>query len=664
MPTDAQLVGFARQHQSRLLALRDRTADQLVDSYTAVATSRSPIATVLDANDLRQMVTPRGRPTDEVLTRPFVTMRTALAGGAPYQQAADLGRNRAAMIGRTDPMLAARAGSSHAMILTPGIVGYRRVPDGGACSFCLLAATQRYRDSDLMPLHPGCGCGIAPIIGTQDPGQVIDRDALARLKAEGVVDEISLRRRISSADRVVDSYEDKARYWRERARDTADQAAETRYAKRADDWAAKAKDRKARIDGDREQLRGLQRGRREQVAVVEHGELGPVLGPANRPPDPVSGDRARIVRTTSEAPTPGSSTIPTTQAARTPNAPAGTGTAPVSVPARYSPDSLEVRRAAARRNVTPEQAAADLNERAARRAAEQAQTRAEARALTVDHPDVVRVAERNGVTPDEVMVARARVRDVRRVISEEAARVQSEAFATLDHWEARTLRRPPRVGDAARRGEYDWLEQVDDREKARLSRQFYSDQVSAAPDQITARISERLGRDVTTDEAMEMWLEQTRIMEAAGAIRRGRLPSDRAYSGQIDPDTLLAGVAGDGYQITRIVGVDDLDAAGHIAGIDRVAMIDDAEQYLGAAISPQHGPAPFRMSFQSWEEELRDLEFTLANGGSAIDRARYAELVPEFLDEPGTGYEELYTRIVTTARRAEQEVPDYARIPW
>ena len=43
---------------------------------------------------------------------------------------------------------------------------------------------------------------------------------------------------------------------------------------------------------------------------------------------------------------------------------------------------------------------------------------------------------------------------------------------------------------------------------------------------------------------------------------------------------------------------------------------------------------------------------------------RLAELVPDLLDDPGTSYEELYARIVTTARRAGADVADYARVPW
>jgi hypothetical protein len=115
-------------------------------------------------------------------------------------------------------------------------------------------------------------------------------------------------------------------------------------------------------------------------------------------------------------------------------------------------------------------------------------------------------------------------------------------------------------------------------------------------------------------------------------------------------------------------GADDLDAAGHIAGFDADDLAEDALQYLGReATNPQHGPSPYRMSFQSWEEEVRELEYGFRNYPGEMPanaRARYRELVPEFVDEPGLDFEDLYARIVTTARQAGEEVPDYARIPW
>lgn len=45
------------------------------------------------------------------------------------------------------------------------IVGYTRVADPGACAFCQEVDGAFLRSSDPMPLHPGCGCGVEPIVG-------------------------------------------------------------------------------------------------------------------------------------------------------------------------------------------------------------------------------------------------------------------------------------------------------------------------------------------------------------------------------------------------------------------------------------------------------------------------------------------------------------------
>jgi hypothetical protein len=99
---------------------------------------------------------------------------------------------------------------------------YRRVLTGRSCMFCATASTQRYRGSDLMPLHGRCDCAVAPIFGDEDPGQVINHQVLSKLKAKG------------------------PGYWKERGFVDA--------------------------NGD-----PIEPGREGPVAVRQHGELGPTL---------------------------------------------------------------------------------------------------------------------------------------------------------------------------------------------------------------------------------------------------------------------------------------------------------------------------------------------------------------------------------------------------
>lgn len=377
-------------------------------------------------------------------------------------------------------------------------------------------------------------------------------------------------------------------------------------------------------------------GAKLDADVVEHGELGATIRSASTAP-----------------PAPAPPPTPAPELARR---------------TRSTVNDPDVLAEARRRNVTPERVVEIREEKASRRFLEDRARREATKNLAADSPDVLRAAERYGVSPDEVMSARARVADVRKVAREEAAKVQADALRELDRMDAVRMRNPPRLGartdtgTAARRGEYDWLEQVSDREKARLSRQWYGG--TQAPDQLAANMSNALGRELSTDEAMQLWLDLNRRAEAAGALRRGKLPSADAYSGAIDADELLAELTDQGYDLARLFG-DDLDAAGHIASVERELVQREALDYLGDAVTAVEGPSPYRMSFQSWEEEVRDLEYAMREGlADDVGRRRYAELVPEYLDEPGLDFEDLYARIVSTARKAGEEVPEHASIPW
>ncbi len=499
-----------------------------------------------------------GIPLAEVYHRSIVTARVAVSKGTPYAAAMAQGRARAVQTAKTDVILTNRGAMDSGKDGRPWVVGYRRTLTGKSCAFCATASTQRYKRADLQPIHPACDCGIAEIFGREDPGQIINRDLLDDLKAEGIE---GTRDRQIGAPYVVDE----AGVIRKRTVEMVDG--------------------KPRMGA----------GDAVKIKVEAHPELGQVVLPARD-----------LVSVPSSAPRP-----------------------PVV-------EAPPVRRAR----------------------------------LAADSPDVVRAAERAGVSPDEVLSARTRVKAVRREMAEAAARVQAEALRELDRFDALKIQRPPLTtarsgtGRALRGGEYDWLEQVGAKERGRLSRQWYSDVDAYSPDNIAQRMSAATGRDISTDEAMEIWLDLNRRAEAAGAVRRGKLPSADAYSGQVDVNDLLSGEFDD-FDAERLLGMDDLDAAADIARRERDLVGDEAIQYLGRAIDPVEGPSPWRMSFESWEGEVRDLEWLRENGGlDAAQARRYAEVVPEALDDPGVGFEELYARIVQTARLASEEISPDAVVRW
>lgn len=119
----------------------------------------------------------RGAPPVEVYRRPAVTTYTALAAGASYPDALTQGLERLLSIVGTD-LQQAKNRQTTASLKGSGFTGFRRVLTGREnCALCAIASTQRYHRGDLMPIHPGCDCGVQPFtqrFNTQvvDPGRL------------------------------------------------------------------------------------------------------------------------------------------------------------------------------------------------------------------------------------------------------------------------------------------------------------------------------------------------------------------------------------------------------------------------------------------------------------------------------------------------------------
>jgi hypothetical protein len=676
------LARIQQAHHASLLAIRETSAGLVEDAWDAYADldSRSAARFVdaaaqitiaaqaetaalaagyLEANDAvlgrSSRIVPtlppirNGVPPEAVFERSIVESRRIVSRGGNVDQALAAGRARAMSTARTDVTLANRGAISAAKAGRPWVVGYRRVLTGKSCALCATASTQRYKIADLQPIHGNCDCDTAEIYGTADPGLVVNRELLDELKAtagEGRPDYWNGPYLVDKSGRIT--------------------VARTEY--------LRGPDGKRLLTEAGNPKRIKVPGEPVRTVTRQHGELGEVLTdgrhsftaadeiadlelppPRSAPPPAVEelDDVAEAVaRTSSEvdelARTPAKSRIKPTD-----------------------PSSASVQREAIRRNVSPQQVANERDAAKLRKSQEQRAARQERKALSVDHPDVIDAAQRAGVSPDEVMTSLERLPAVRKEIAESAARTQAEVFDTLysynDAWK---IQRPPPIGareldgSPVNRAGWDFLEQLDARERARLSRNWYDDSPTSAPDLLAQTIGD--ANIVYADDeakAIAHWLDLTRRYEATGALRRGKLPSDRAYSGAIDADALVESR----YSVRTVLGSDDLDAAAHIAARDADDLASDAYQFLEEAANPQHGPSPYRMSYQSWEEEVRELEYGFSNYPGEMPanaRARYRELVPSLIDEPGLDFEDLYARIVTTARQAGEEVPDYARIPW
>jgi hypothetical protein len=93
----------------------------------------------------------------------------------PLTAAVGDGERRVRSLALTDLELAVTHTARELLADEPRVRFYRRVLTGAeSCGLCIIASTQRYRKRDLLPIHPNCDCVVAPILGDQDPGQVIN----------------------------------------------------------------------------------------------------------------------------------------------------------------------------------------------------------------------------------------------------------------------------------------------------------------------------------------------------------------------------------------------------------------------------------------------------------------------------------------------------------
>lgn len=132
-----------------------------------------------------------GTAPEVVYARPGGTVHAQLAKGATVEKAIERGGKRLLSLVGTDMQLAMRQQASYS-VQASGREFYRRVLTGAEnCALCAIASTQRYHSADLMPIHPGCDCGVASI-GAGDPGQVINQGMLDQLH-DSIQEQIGVR---------------------------------------------------------------------------------------------------------------------------------------------------------------------------------------------------------------------------------------------------------------------------------------------------------------------------------------------------------------------------------------------------------------------------------------------------------------------------------------
>jgi hypothetical protein len=163
---DADQARFIDQMVPLVLAAR-RQVSLLTDAYLAALLTQMlgrPVRAQrpINTNELR------GVDAREVYARPYVTVWTKLSEGLALDAAVSAGRARVSDLVLSDMQIAKR-NTAHAVLSeTEEITGYRRTLTGSEnCGLCVVASTQSYKRGDLMPIHPGCDCGVRPLVGDE-----------------------------------------------------------------------------------------------------------------------------------------------------------------------------------------------------------------------------------------------------------------------------------------------------------------------------------------------------------------------------------------------------------------------------------------------------------------------------------------------------------------
>jgi len=151
----AQIVPAVRAGQLQLATL--------TDAYIGQVAKRSGVSWVPSLD--RSVTAYRGVDAGIVYRRPAVALYTALAAGEGYSRAVEVGQSRLLSIVSTD-LQQARNRQASQSVRGSGFSSYRRVLTGKEdCDLCQLASANVYSKADLMPIHPGCDCGVEPVDG-------------------------------------------------------------------------------------------------------------------------------------------------------------------------------------------------------------------------------------------------------------------------------------------------------------------------------------------------------------------------------------------------------------------------------------------------------------------------------------------------------------------
>jgi hypothetical protein len=167
-----------------LVTAAQETSAQATFTYIQMQLELAGVGSEMDLPPLGDVTGPilrGGVSPEEVYSRPFKELWNALKNGYSYDDAVRMGANRLRQLVETDIQLAHTHAARNVLSSRSDVRGFKRVPTGSyTCALCMIASTQTYRKFDLMPIHPGCDCRVAPIV-SDGPTQRVDQETLDRI---------------------------------------------------------------------------------------------------------------------------------------------------------------------------------------------------------------------------------------------------------------------------------------------------------------------------------------------------------------------------------------------------------------------------------------------------------------------------------------------------
>lgn len=161
--------------QKNVAELTDAYLSRLIASQLGAPIKRGDIASATT-------VSLRGVEAEDVYLRPFASTYASLSKGKSVTDSIGSGAARLADLVSTGVQLSKTHAARQAMSRTRVELFQRFLTGRENCALCVLASTQRYHKGDLMPIHPGCDCGVRTFVGDPDV-QVIAPELLDQTNA-------------------------------------------------------------------------------------------------------------------------------------------------------------------------------------------------------------------------------------------------------------------------------------------------------------------------------------------------------------------------------------------------------------------------------------------------------------------------------------------------